>query len=314
VFANMIEFWTAVAAVAASMSAMAAAVYTWLTFRLVKAQNEPSIIVYVCSNPERQTLIMIRIANIGRDVAFDVTFKSSRPIPSRAYGLTTDSTHLAEFMTDGPLIDGIPVLGPGDTRDITWGQYGGLMNAVGREPIDVAITYKHGRRRKKAHSRLEVASFTATDDWESPLAKSAGFLEEISKSVKSIADEVRQPRSERRLREYRWQRLLESLPDSVNEASPAPSSSEPTERHSDDSTSGRKSGAIDDDETASGSEQTVQTGEIHPSVAVPESNSVENRNEGTSLLQSPDSGQTDTPRSTDDEQRNLPASIHAKKV
>jgi len=65
---------TVTGAVAASLSALFAAVYTWLTFRLLKSQAEPKVVVYTCDDPDRQTVLMIRIANIGRDVATDVQY------------------------------------------------------------------------------------------------------------------------------------------------------------------------------------------------------------------------------------------------
>jgi len=84
-------------------------------------------VVYTCIDPDRQTISLIRIANIGRDVATDITFTASRPVPAKAFGLSPSETQPAEVMKDGPLNDGIPVLGPGDMRDVTWGQFAGLM-------------------------------------------------------------------------------------------------------------------------------------------------------------------------------------------
>jgi len=40
----VILFWTAVAAVAASLSALMAAIDTWLTYRLVRGQGEPKVV------------------------------------------------------------------------------------------------------------------------------------------------------------------------------------------------------------------------------------------------------------------------------
>lgn len=218
----MTQFWTALAALAASLSAVAAAIYTWFTFRLVKGQSEPRVVVFVCGDPERQTILMIRIANIGRDVARDIAFRTSRPVPSHAYGLTAEDAAPAAVLTDGPLIDGIPVLGPGDTRDITWGQYGGLMKTVGKEPIEVTYTYKHGRRTFRGDSRLEVSSFTGTDASENPPAKAVRMLEEISKSLKTMAEESRRPHTERQARDYVWRRLRDNLPSDEKASSPAP--------------------------------------------------------------------------------------------
>lgn len=162
-------------------------VYTFLTYRLVVGQGEPKVVAFVMSDPDRQTLLMIRIQNIGRDVATDVSFKASRPIPSKAWGLTTDDATTATTMSDGPLTDGIAALGPGDTRDLNWGQYGGLMRAVGKVPIELEITYRHGRRRLKGHSRLEIASYTGTDDATKPPEAVARHLEKIAKATEAIA-------------------------------------------------------------------------------------------------------------------------------
>lgn len=183
--------WTVVAAVAASISALFAAIYTLLTYRIVRSQGEPKVVVYVCGDPDRQTVILIRIANIGRDVATDIRFTASRAIPARAYGISLDEAKPAEIMSDGPLIDGIPILGPGDTRDTTWGQFGGLMKALGKEPIDIKITYKHGRRKMRGYSRLEVASFIGTDASENPNVVAAQSLEKIAKSTEVLAQAAR---------------------------------------------------------------------------------------------------------------------------
>ena len=48
-----IPFWTAVAAVAAAGSALVAAAYTYLTYRIVQIQGEPKVIVYVKHDPRR---------------------------------------------------------------------------------------------------------------------------------------------------------------------------------------------------------------------------------------------------------------------
>jgi hypothetical protein len=137
---------------------------------------------------------VIRIANIGRDVASDITFEASRPIPSQAFGMSAEEATSTEVMKDGPLIDGIPTLGPSDTLDITWGQYAGLLKAVGREPIDLTFQYKHGRRTFRGHSRLEVNSFSGTDASEKPHVQSARSLEKIAKSLDVLAQAARRRR------------------------------------------------------------------------------------------------------------------------
>jgi hypothetical protein len=184
-----ILFWTAVTAVAALLSAGAAALSAWFGYVLIRAQAEPKVIVYTCADPDRQTILMIRIANIGRDVATDVAFTPSRPIPARAFGLSESGPEppTTEVMTDGPLIAGIPVLGPGDIRDTTWGQIGGLLKTVGRTPIDISFTYRHGRRTLTGSSRLEVASFIGTDASGNPAESAARSLERIADAAERAA-------------------------------------------------------------------------------------------------------------------------------
>ena len=40
------------------------------------------------------------------------------------------------------IIDGIPALGPGECRKIDWGQYNGLMAALGNEPIVATCKFR----------------------------------------------------------------------------------------------------------------------------------------------------------------------------
>jgi len=181
-----IPFWTAIAAVAAGGSAVMAAFYTLLTFRLVRLQAEPKVIVYVKDDLERRSIMMIIIENIGRDIAHDVIFKSSKPIPSRAFGMSIDTAKPAKTMHEGPLIEGIPALGPGDCRAITWGQLGGLWKALGDEPIVIDYTYRSGRRLIKGQSKLEVRSYLGTDASEKPSSSIARSLKELSGASKRI--------------------------------------------------------------------------------------------------------------------------------
>jgi hypothetical protein len=182
-------FWTAVAAVAASTSALLAAVYTWLTYRLVKGQTEPNVVTYVRHDESRRSVLQIVIENNGRGLATDVTFTSSRPIPAKAWGLTPESTSPATTMTHGPLIEGILALGPGDTRKISWGQYHGLKAALGDDDVIELVCLYKGRRRRtyRTASRLDVRSFAATDSVPSEGARVVTELERIAKATETVA-------------------------------------------------------------------------------------------------------------------------------
>lgn len=178
--------WAALAALAAIVTALVSSVYTYLTLRLVRAQSEPKVIVYVKHDFERPTILMLVVENIGRDIATDVTFLPSRPIPEKAFGISPSDAQEAHFLRDGPFISGIPALGPGDFRSITWGQYGGLSKALGSEPITLNYTYRHGRRRLSGEAKLEVLSYLGTDASEPPAITAARSLKEIENSLKQI--------------------------------------------------------------------------------------------------------------------------------
>ena len=45
-------------------------------------------------------------------------------------------------MSEGPLMNGIPALGPGECRKIDWGQYGGLKEAIGDSKIIATCYFK----------------------------------------------------------------------------------------------------------------------------------------------------------------------------
>jgi len=180
-------FWTAVAALAASVSACLAAIYTWLTYRLVRGQSEPNVVTYVRHDESRATILQIVIENIGRGLAIDVSFTPSRPIPARAWGLSAEAAQPPATMTDGPLIMGIRALGPGDTRKIAWGQYHGLKAALGDDVIELVCRYKgRGRRVHTALSRLDVRSFAATDAVPSDAARITTELERIAKAAEAL--------------------------------------------------------------------------------------------------------------------------------
>jgi hypothetical protein len=181
--------WTAAGALGALISAAVAAAYTYFAYRLIRAQTEPNVVVYVRHDESRRSVIQIVIENIGRGLASDIRFSTSRPIPSRALGLSLEEARSAADMTEGPLIEGIPALGPGDSRKITWGQYGGLHKALGDEIITVKCEYRHGQRHMpRATFQLDVRSFKATDAIESEGARIIGQLERIAAALERSPD------------------------------------------------------------------------------------------------------------------------------
>lgn len=66
-----------------------------------------------------------------------------------AWGLTVKDSKDAETMTKGPLVDGIPGLAPGEKRRISWGQYGGLLKALGDEPVHITSFFKKNNSQNR---------------------------------------------------------------------------------------------------------------------------------------------------------------------
>lgn len=198
------NFWTAVAAVVGGVSAAIAAISTYLSFLLLRAQNEPHIVMYVKHDESRQTVLMIVIENVGTTTASDLTFTLSRPLPGRAYGLTEQAAAARPptVMTKGPLIEGIPTLGPKDSRKINWGQYYGLKRALGEQgSITITCHYKHGKRPMPPSSAvLEVDSFTEVAALENEGARTIRELRRIADALQKQKNPlwVAQPEEEER--------------------------------------------------------------------------------------------------------------------
>lgn len=91
-------------------------------------------------------------------------------------------------MNDGPLINGIPALGPGESRKIDWGQFGGLKASIGDSKITATCRFKkNGKEMPPIICPLDVESFSGTVAAESPSSKTAKELEKISKTVQHLA-------------------------------------------------------------------------------------------------------------------------------
>src|SRR5207249_12291461 len=117
-------------------------VYVWLTYGILRAQSDPHVVIYARSDELRPTIIELVIQNVGRSIATDVRFEFSRPMFWHAYGITEDQAQPPQPMEDGPLVTGIPALGPGEMRRITWGQFGGLKRALGDEVITATVRFR----------------------------------------------------------------------------------------------------------------------------------------------------------------------------
>jgi hypothetical protein len=103
-----------------TVQVLAAVVVTTLTLRMLRVQTHPQVVVYVEHDDTRRTVLQIVIKNVGHGIARDVKFDLSRSLPRRAWGLKMETASVAGITEDGPLVQGIPALGPGSERRIDW--------------------------------------------------------------------------------------------------------------------------------------------------------------------------------------------------
>jgi len=185
-----VPFWTAIAALAAIGTACVTSIYTYLTLKLFRTQAEPKVIIYVRQSINSPFMLELVIENIGRDIAFDVKFEISRPIPEYASGLNPNTDQVFKVMSDGPVIHGIPALEPCGIRVICWGQYGGLTKALGGAPVTVGISFRHRRRLIRGYGILDVTSFASGTANDPPVKKIARYLEDINKNIRRIENKL----------------------------------------------------------------------------------------------------------------------------
>jgi hypothetical protein len=180
--------WSAwVTAGATVILAVLTAVYVIVTARILATQSDPCVVLTVVHDEDRSTILQLVAKNIGAGIAHDIRFEFSRSLPARAFGLSKEDAKNAVTMEDGPLINGIPALGPGETRKIDWGQYGGLLAALGDKPIIATCRFKKSAKEMSPTiCPLEVASFAGTVAAETSAARAARELEKISRNLQHL--------------------------------------------------------------------------------------------------------------------------------
>lgn len=189
-----------VGVVSTAFLALAALFTTGVNYFLLRESFDPHVIVYTRGDPDRPTLIELVIENIGKGVAYDVSFEWHGELPQTAYGITpSDEPREFDPMTKGPLVDGIPLLAPGEARVLNWGQYGGLRDAIDDGRLKVTAAFQsRGRHpwnptRHVVESVLEVRSFAATNAAKSADRSQVDALEKIAKHSGKIADILKDP-------------------------------------------------------------------------------------------------------------------------
>lgn len=114
--------------------------------------------------------------------------------PARAFGLSETEAPPTQTMSEGPLVEGIPALGPGDSRVITWGQLGGLRKAIGHDVVVVDYSYRHGRRTLRGQGKLDCRSFKAPDASRPPELQQIDQLKRLADAAEALLHDKRERR------------------------------------------------------------------------------------------------------------------------
>lgn len=213
-------FVATVALVAVSLGAFS------VSYFLLRSSVDPHIIVYTKHDENQSTILKIVIENIGRGVAYDISFLIPEGLPSRAFGLEAGADKARGATTPmevGPLVTGIPVLAPGERRVVTWGQYGGLINVLGEKSIRIIASFRSRHQfpwdptDHVVESWLDVKSFEGTDASESIGSRQAKMLDRIGKELNAVGNAANKisgvltrPEDERALERARQRRGLRS--------------------------------------------------------------------------------------------------------
>lgn len=167
-------------AIVAVISAMAA----WFSARAsnrsaVHAENEsrPEVVVYVnrCNTEATVECWELVIANIGGGMAYDIKFKAPSDCFVRGFVKAEGDDDGLRAITDGPLVDGIPALAPGQKLRLWWGCGPAHWNRFHNRPFHIVAKYTDRSRI----SALETANPISIDwfDYESiriPVLKQTG--------------------------------------------------------------------------------------------------------------------------------------------
>lgn len=165
-----------------ALIAVASAIVTFAVFR---SSTDPLVIVYADPDLTRPSVVNLVIKNIGKGPAHNISFTSSRALPCEAFGISEPEI-MANEMSSGPIITGIPFLAPDQKISLTWGQYGGLHKYIGNDPIKISTYFLRGfrkgllRRRLSSTSALDIKTFERSDSSEH------GFGPNLVKEIASL--------------------------------------------------------------------------------------------------------------------------------
>lgn len=150
-------------------------------------QTAPNVIIYAAHDNDRPTIILLVIKNIGHGLAKNIRFEMSKQI-NTAFGINKAS--IKKIAIDsGPLITGIPALGPGESRVLNWGQPAGLQDEIGSSIVDITCIFEsaNGVEMPRNICGVDIESFKNCAGHSSIELRAVNALEGINSELKRLS-------------------------------------------------------------------------------------------------------------------------------
>lgn len=173
--------WTIVLSVFATAAALLASAVGYMSLR---ANIDPSIVVFVTMYEENRSILALIVRNVGSGTAQDISFTTSAEVPALRF---EDNPNTAKETHADVLSRGLPSLAPGDERVYMLGKHPELAKTSLRTGIQMEVAYHapayllHPPRHFCLSTLLEVGSFEAT------IASDTNHLKSIANTLKAIA-------------------------------------------------------------------------------------------------------------------------------
>ncbi|MDL2268050.1 hypothetical protein LJC46_08725 [Desulfovibrio sp. OttesenSCG-928-G15] len=167
------------------------------TEKTIEAQYKPWVVMYLKPNWQGGSVIDLIIENVGFGPAYDISFSLPEYFPHKAWGIVPNKAESPKNWEDGPLRHGMSYLAPGGKWKTMWGQYGGLLAALGNTPVEVAVHFKTAKGKiETSRCILDISDFAeyAQDNFEDKVSRVLKSqdekFKEISASLKKIANSL----------------------------------------------------------------------------------------------------------------------------
>ncbi|MEF9957271.1 MAG: hypothetical protein RSA22_00435 [Acinetobacter sp.] len=163
-----------------------------VTYVVYHKNSIADVVIYTQTDPNRPTIINLIVQNIGGGIAKNIRFDTPIGMPRAAYGISKLSEPV-KFYESGIFVNGLPILYPNQKMIFTWGQYGGLKEALNGIPLEVSISFyspvplQFFKRKFINNIILDPIALEGTDISESSELSMKKSLKEISSSLKKMS-------------------------------------------------------------------------------------------------------------------------------